>query len=85
VDILINTPEDAICPSCGGNMDRGWIASNKRIYWNINEPGVSGKSKNAERLSASGRFGMAPARLSAYRCRSCRLIRYFPPEFDWAH
>jgi hypothetical protein len=77
---LVETPNDAICPSCGEKMEKGWLAANKRIYWNATRPGWFGGSLGAERL---GKGFWAPDKVAAYRCKSCRLIRYYPPEFDW--
>lgn len=77
---LDKTPDEAICPSCRGKMEKGWLASNKNIYWNVKQPGLFGGSIGGERL---GKGFWAPDKVAAYRCKSCRLIRYYPPEFDW--
>ncbi len=70
-----NYPEgkDSICPVCRNPMERGYIVSNRGIYWNDHIP----------RFICQGE-AMGPhadslwncAYVEAYRCRRCRVIRY---------
>jgi len=77
---MVSIPGDEICPSCGERMEKGWIAANMQVYWNVKRPSWSGKSSGAERMDKGF---WAPGKIAAYRCKDCRVIRYYPAEFDW--
>ncbi len=77
---MVSIPGNEICPSCGEKMEKGWIATYSWIYWNVKRPGLGGKSSGAERMNKGS---WPPSKVAAYRCKDCRIIRYYPAEFDW--
>ncbi len=59
------------CPSCGENMEFGYLVSPRRISWCKKIPrffGICGDHLSEGFVFKSG--------VSGYRCKKCRLIRY---------
>ncbi|MHA1936238.1 MAG: PF20097 family protein [Candidatus Thorarchaeota archaeon] len=60
-----------ICPSCGNNMEHGYIISNYTIRWCNHVPRAI--CWCGEKLSKG--FWTC-VRVEGYRCKSCQIIRY---------
>ncbi|MDF1538095.1 MAG: PF20097 family protein [Candidatus Thorarchaeota archaeon] len=72
-------PDDSICPVCGKGMERGFIVSDRGIYWKDHVPKFACTGKT---MGPHGRSWFGFANVEAFRCRSCRIIRHLYEEHE---
>ncbi len=74
-----NYPEtnDSICPVCRKPMEKGYIVSDHGIYWKDHVPQFACTGKT---MGPHGRSWFGFAKVEAYRCRNCRIIRHLYEE-----
>ena len=58
------------CPACGRKMEKGYIFTGMRIWWNKEKPGLLTHEKE-EALVESIWSG---TRIEAYRCPDCKIV-----------
>jgi hypothetical protein len=61
------------CPSCGEQMEHGYIISTDKLYWCDHVP--LAMCRCGEHLDDSV-FGFGCASLEGHRCKKCQIIRY---------
>ena len=64
------------CPKCGQNMQQGYLASSRRIFWSKSNINPSFLPTNTPGSVFPMRLPnmMRGSHLKAYRCNSCRII-----------
>ena len=60
------------CPTCGKLMEKGYIVSRGGMYWNTKVPKTFPRGEPL--TTPPGELG--GFRLEAYRCKSCKIIKY---------
>ncbi|TFG06428.1 hypothetical protein EU522_01625 [Candidatus Thorarchaeota archaeon] len=72
--------ESMACPECGKNMERGYLTSREGIYWNKKVPrAIASGIPLTKDVQPVFRFGY----IRVYRCKECKILRYFEDSKMW--
>jgi protein-arginine kinase activator protein McsA len=73
---LTDEHEQKACPSCGNEMEKGYLISKMGVYWDDHVPRFIAPGTL---LSPSTTEVFKMHYIPSYRCRSCKIIQYGVP------
>ncbi|MFW9833333.1 MAG: PF20097 family protein [Candidatus Thorarchaeota archaeon] len=70
------------CPSCGKEMEKGYLFGHRGVYWGDHVPRLIVSKASVLNPHTTETFKMSY--VPSFRCRSCKLIQYGEPaDFAW--
>lgn len=62
------------CPWCGKDMERGYIAGDRSVYWTPKKPGIFGAAANSGSFTLDTAKSLADYGCIAWLCRDCKKL-----------
>jgi phage FluMu protein Com len=77
VDAMTEVPVQKKCPSCGKEMEEGYIISKMGVYWDTHVPRFIAPGNL---LSPNTTEVFKMHYIHSFRCKSCKILNYGDPS-----